>query len=93
MNQLRERDNQGGGDVTLGALPEGIEAFIEAIPGNKGIMDKLVALGVLPRKRIRVVSNKVSYPWSPVIVEVGGVEVALSRRIAAKVKVRVAEVE
>ncbi len=53
-------------------------------------MDKLIALGVLPGKRIRVISNKVSYPWSPVIVEVDGVEVALSRRIAAKVKVRTA---
>ncbi len=90
MDRSRERGNRGGSSLTLGILPEGAEAFIEAIPGNRGIMDKLIALGVLPGKRIRVISNKVSYPWSPVIVEVDGVEVALSRRIAAKVKVRTA---
>lgn len=89
MNPARGKRVQGG-DVILSVLPEGVEAFIDAIPVGRGIMDKLIALGLLPGKRIRVISNKATYPWSSIILEVGGVEVALSRKIASRVKVRLA---
>ena len=89
MNPSRGRGVQGR-DITLSVLPEGAEAFIEAIPGNRGVMNKLIALGLLPGKRIRVISNKATYPWSPIILEVDGVEIALSRKIASRVKVRLA---
>ena len=44
-------------------------------------------MGIAPGVVLEVVSNDLAYPWTPIVVRVGGVEVAIGRGIASRILV------
>lgn len=69
----------------LSSLRPGEEAWIVELQGGRGLVQKLVELGLIPGQRVRALS---ATRGGPVLVEVRGMRVALGRGMAARVFVR-----
>jgi len=75
--------------TTLFDLPIGRSGRVIRILGGLGLSRRLIALGLVPGK---VVKKLVQQPLGgPVIVEVGGIRIAIGRGIASRVIVEVVE--
>jgi len=75
------------GSVPLSMLPAGARGRVAAILAGWRATQRLMSMGITPGVVVEVVENRMEYPWTPVIVRVGGVEVALGRGLASKVYV------
>lgn len=73
--------------VPLTRLPVGSRGRISSLPGEPGVASKLVTLGLLPGKVVRILENRSSYPWAPILVEVEGIRVVLGRGVASRILV------
>lgn len=72
--------------MTLEHAPVGQEFVVEQIAAGHGATRRLLDLGLYPGVRVSVVAT---HPWrGPVVVRVGGTQVALGRGIAGKILVR-----
>ncbi|HHW17577.1 MAG TPA: ferrous iron transport protein A [Firmicutes bacterium] len=72
--------------MTLEDAPVGHELVIDQIAAGEGATRRLLDLGVYPGVRVSVIA---SHPWrGPVVVRVGGTQVALGRGLARKILVR-----
>lgn len=86
-------------EVTAEAFPlsmarPGDEVVVKAIMAGQGAYYRALSLGIAPGTRLKVIDNPIQYPWSPVIVRIRGVEVALGRGLAEKILVaKVGEAE
>ncbi len=91
---LRGRHWEAGGAPfrasTLAAAAPMSRVRIVSLPLDRRVSARLLSLGITPGRVLVVVDNRPEYPWSPVIVEVGGVEVAIGRGLAARINVEVA---
>lgn len=58
---------------------------VRSILAGWGATSRLAGLGIAPGVELEVVSNDLAYPWTPVIVRVGGVEVAIGRGVASRI--------
>jgi len=76
------------GSVPLSMLPPGSRGTVTVVLAGWRALERLEALGIVPGASVEVVENRLDAPWSPIIVRVGGVEVALGRGMASKVYVR-----
>lgn len=74
-----------GGALTLAATPPGLRVVVRDILAGRQATWRLAGLGIVPGVIVEVVHNDPAYPWSPIIVRVGGVEVAVGRGIASRV--------
>ncbi len=75
------------GAVPLATLPPGSRARVAAILAGAGAVRRALSLGLAPGTVIEVVDNNPAYPWTPIIVRVHGVEIAVGRGLAAKIYV------
>lgn len=71
----------------LAMMPPGSRGRIVAIVAGPGAMRRAYSLGLTPGVSVEVVENNPSYPWTPVIVRVHGMEVAVGRGLASKIYV------
>ena len=77
------------GLVPLSLVPPGSRVVVRAIMAGSGAYYRILSLGIAPGTELEVIDNLLTYPWSPVIVRVRGVEVALGRGMADKILVKV----
>ncbi len=73
------------GAMTLAVAPPGSRVVVRSILAGWGATSRLAGLGIAPGVELEVVSNDLAYPWTPVIVRVGGVEVAIGRGVASRI--------
>ena len=73
------------GAKPLALLPPGSRGRIVAVAAGHGASMRAMSLGLVPGTLVEVVENNMEYPWSPVIVRVHGVEIALGRGLAMKI--------
>ncbi len=79
-------------------LPEGTKPLSLAMPGERVVVQAIMAgqgataralsLGLAPGTVVEVVENNMAYPWTPIIVRVHGVEIAIGRGLASKIYVK-----
>lgn len=87
------RPTQQGGElleVAPGAFPlsiarPGEKVVVKVLLAGHGAYYRAMSLGITPGTTIEVVENILQYPWSPIIVRVRGVNVALGRGLASKI--------
>lgn len=77
-------------ELYVGAFPlslakPGDRVVVKTIMAGQGAYYRALSLGIAPGTIIEVVDNTLQYPWSPIIVRVRGVEVALGRGLASKI--------
>jgi ferrous iron transport protein A len=71
--------------VALSDMKRGQSGVVSEIGGGQGIRQRLSALGVRPGDSLRVVR---SAPFlGPVLVEIGGTELAIGRGMAQRIRV------
>ncbi|MCE4619499.1 MAG: ferrous iron transport protein A [Desulfurococcales archaeon] len=75
------------GTMSLSVAPPGSRVIVKAIVAGMGAYNRILSLGIAPGTELEVVENNMYYPWSPVIVRVRGVEVAIGRGLADKILV------
>lgn len=75
------------GSRPLAILPPGSRGRVVAILAGPGAMRRAYSLGLTPGVLVEVVENNPAYPWTPVIVRVHGMEVAVGRGLASKIYV------
>ncbi|HHJ00741.1 ferrous iron transport protein A [Candidatus Aerophobetes bacterium] len=72
--------------MTLADLPVGMRAQVVGLMGGFGMQRHLISLGIVPGKIVRKIASQPM--GGPIMVEVGGVRIALGRGIARRVIVR-----
>ncbi len=75
------------GAMTLAVAPPGSRVVVKGIAAGWQASWRLAGLGIAPGVVLEVVSNDLAYPWTPIVVRVGGVEVAIGRGIASRILV------
>jgi len=70
------------GLISLERAPEGFEGYVSVINGGGRFLQRLMALGIIPGMKIKVIRN--SY-LSPIIVEASDTRIAVGRGMASKV--------
>lgn len=76
-----------GEEFPLNMAKPGEKVVVKAIFAGWGAYYRAQSMGIAPGTKLEVVENNLQYPWSPVIVRVRGVEVALGRGLASKILV------
>lgn len=71
--------------VPLAMLKEGDEGVVVDIVGGRGAITKLLALGIVPGKKIRVLGNR----GGAMLISVNGSKFVVGRGLALKVIVHV----
>ena len=71
----------------MSVAPPGSRVIVKAIVAGMGAYNRILSLGIAPGTELEIVENNMYYPWSPVIVRVRGVEVAIGRGLADKILV------
>jgi len=74
-----------GSNPTLAVMPPGSRVRVKAILAGWNASWRLASIGIAPGTVVEVVSNDIAYPWSPIVVRIGGVEVAIGRGIASRI--------
>ncbi len=75
--------------VALNEMKKGQSGTVAEIHGGRGMRQRLSALGVRPGDTIRVMR---SAPFmGPVLVEIGGTELAIGRDIAQRIRLEPSE--
>ncbi|MCE4614143.1 MAG: FeoA domain-containing protein [Desulfurococcales archaeon] len=72
-------------DPVLERVPAGRKVRVKYILGGWNANSRLASMGIIQGAEIEVVKNDLNYPWTPIIVRVNGVEIALGRGIASRV--------
>lgn len=72
------------GETTLDQLLTGQRAIVREINGGRGFVGRLATLGFTPGSEVEMEAN---YGTGPLIVNVRGVEIALGRSEAQRVRV------
>jgi ferrous iron transport protein A len=78
-------------DPILERVPAGSRVRVKYILGGWNATSRLASMGIVQGAEIEVVKNDLNYPWTPLIVRVNGVEIALGRGIASRVIVEVVD--
>jgi len=73
------------GLMNLENAPEGFEGVVAHIDGGDRVSQRMIALGIVPGTRIKVVRNAA---FGPLIVDVEGTRIALGRGVSSKVWLR-----
>ena len=68
----------------LAFLPQDFRAVVTALPRQRGLARRLIAMGLTPGAEVRVLQNR---GRGPLIIEVHGVRLALGRGQAIRVAV------
>jgi len=80
----REGRTTSFGGKALTKLREGEECMIKVIPEERGCVERLLSLNILPRERVRILEK---LPGGAILLQCGGTQVALSRDIASRILV------
>jgi len=72
--------------MPLADLPVGMRAQVVVLLGGFGMQRHLISLGIVPGKIVRKITSQPM--GGPIMVEIGGVRIALGRGIARRVIVR-----
>ncbi len=75
-----------GAAGTLAALPAGASAVIDKLEGDPALLARLTAQGLAPGVRVHVVQRAPTH-----VIEVGETMIAVERRVAETIRVRVDE--
>ena len=71
--------------VPLAMLKEGYEGTVIDIIGGRGAISKLLALGIVPGKRVKVLGNR----GGALLISINGSKFVIGRGLAMKVIVHV----
>ena len=71
--------------VPLAMLKEGDEGIVVDIVGGRGALTKLLALGIVPGKRVKVLGNR----GGAMLISINGSKFVIGRGLALKVIVHV----
>ena len=71
--------------MTLDQVQEGAVVVVKSLFGGFGFRRRLMALGIYPGERLRVIKS--GFFGGPILVEVRGSEVAIGRGAASRVEV------
>lgn len=82
---LKQSDIYSSNDPVLESVPAGRRVRVKYILGGWNAASRLASMGVVKGAEVEVVKNDINYPWTPIIIRVNGVEIALGRGIASKV--------
>lgn len=66
----------------LTQLPEGEDCMIKVIPEERGCVERLLSLKILPGERVKIVEK---LPKGAILLQCGNTQVALSRDIASRI--------
>jgi len=78
-------------DPVLERVPAGRKVRVKYILGGWSANSRLASMGIVQSAEIEVLKNDLNYPWTPIIVKVNGVEIAIGRGIASRVIVEYIE--
>ncbi|MCE4606968.1 MAG: FeoA domain-containing protein [Desulfurococcales archaeon] len=78
-------------DPVLERVPAGRKVRVKYILGGWNANSRLASMGIVQGAEIEVLKNDLNYPWTPIIVKVNSVEIALGRGIASRVVVEYIE--
>ncbi len=81
----RAINNEEAPGASLESVPPGSRVKVKYIMGGWNAANRLASMGIVPGAEIEVLKNDTGYPWTPLIVRVNGVEIALGRGIASRV--------
>ncbi|MEB3765284.1 MAG: ferrous iron transport protein A [Desulfurococcales archaeon] len=79
------------GTISLERVPSGSKVKIVAILAGYGASSRAYQMGLAPGTIVEVVENNLLYPWTPIIVNVHGLQVAIGRGLASKIFVEILE--
>ncbi len=68
-------------NIPLSVLPKGSKAIIVGILGGRGLITRLMQMGLTPGAMVEVVENQAG----PIVIRVRGTTIALGRGIASKI--------
>ena len=75
------------GALPLERVPSGTKVKVVAVIAGTGATNRIYQMGIVPGSIIEVVDNNLMYPWTPVLVRVHGMTIALGRGLASKILV------
>ncbi len=75
--------------IPLERVPPGTRVRVVAILAGYSATSRAFQMGIAPGSIIEVVENNLMYPWSPLLVKVHGIIVAVGRGLASKIIVEV----
>jgi ferrous iron transport protein A len=90
---LRQNGVYSASDPVLEKVPAGRKVRVKYILGGWNAASRLASMGIVKGAEIEVVKNDLNYPWTPLIIRVNGVEIALGRGIASKVMVEYVDIQ
>ena len=73
--------------IPLERVPTGTRARVVAVLAGMGAANRIFQMGIVPGTIVEVVENNLMYPWTPVLVRVHGMTVAIGRGLASKILV------
>ncbi len=79
------------GTLPLERVPGGAKVRIVSILAGYGATSRAYQMGLAPGTIVEVVENNLLYPWTPIIVSVHGLQVAIGRGLASRIFVEVLE--
>ena len=73
--------------VPLERLPAGSRARVVAVLAGMGATSRAYQMGIAPGAIVEVVENNLTYPWTPILVRVHSMTIALGRGLASRILV------
>jgi ferrous iron transport protein A len=73
------------GAIPLERVPAGTTVKVVAILAGVGASNRIYQMGIAPGSILEVVDNNLAYPWTPILVKVHGMVVALGRGLASRI--------
>ncbi len=73
------------GTIPLERVPPGTKVKVVAILTGLGASSRAYQMGIAPGTILEVVENNLTYPWTPLIVSVHGIQVAIGRGLASRI--------
>mgnify|MGYP005626182831 CR=1 FL=1 len=67
--------------VPLSMIPKGSKAVVVSILGGRGLMSRLMQMGLTPGTEVEVIENRAG----PILIRVRGTVIALGRGVASKI--------
>ena len=73
--------------IPLERVPPGTKVKVVAVLAGANAQNRALQMGIAPGAIIEVVDNNLMYPWTPVIVRIHNMTVAIGRGLASRILV------
>ncbi len=73
------------GQTVLERVPPGTRVRVVSILAGAGAAGRALQMGIAPGVELEVIDNNLAYPWTPILVRINGMTVAIGRGLAARI--------